>query len=388
MAQSREKTGAQGTSSDELVIGSTMFITGDFRELGINIIAAAQMAVDEINQAGGVKVGRRTYRIKHLITDDGYQPERAVANAISLIYGEKIKFLLTTGAGTGEAACRITDPEKAIHFSIASSDTFLKGREYTFRLYSVDIENTIGIFRYLKDKYPEKRSIYITSSDDESGHHHAGSVRKAADYHGYNVLAHYHWATNSMEKEFSPMADDIVAKNPHIVHTSSPPNGALLPRLAWEKGWRGLAITNTAGALDFLGNLGPAGEGALNPGMDFKSELLPEGIRGFAARYRARFKADPMQWSTYIHSTVYAIAEACKKAGTVEDTDRIRKVFETETLDTPWGKVKWGGKEVWGVNHHAFLPKPVGEFRNGKIGIAAVYSVEEVMEDFLKIYGG
>src|SRR4029077_2707757 len=60
-------------------------VTGTFAELGTAMRDGAQVAVDDINAKGGVKVGDKTYTINLIIGDEESTPERAVASTRRLI---------------------------------------------------------------------------------------------------------------------------------------------------------------------------------------------------------------------------------------------------------------------------------------------------------------
>ena len=71
-------TGCSGkaSSSDEktLLIGGTGPLTGDYATYGISVQQGAQIAVDEINEKGGVN----GYTIKLEVEDDQADPQQAV----------------------------------------------------------------------------------------------------------------------------------------------------------------------------------------------------------------------------------------------------------------------------------------------------------------------
>jgi len=71
--------GAQAADG-ELVIGFAGPVTGSFAELGGAMKNGAEYAVNEINAAGGLKVGSKTYTLKLAVGDtEGAVAERAVA---------------------------------------------------------------------------------------------------------------------------------------------------------------------------------------------------------------------------------------------------------------------------------------------------------------------
>lgn len=72
------------TSSDTITIGYTGPLSGGAAAYGTDVQHCLQMAVDEINAAGGVKVGGKKATFKLVSLDDQYRPPNAVANAKQL----------------------------------------------------------------------------------------------------------------------------------------------------------------------------------------------------------------------------------------------------------------------------------------------------------------
>jgi branched-chain amino acid transport system substrate-binding protein len=72
------------TSSDTITIGYTGPLSGGAAAYGTDVQHGLQMAIDEINAAGGVKVGGKKAAFKLVSLDDQYRPPNSVANAKQL----------------------------------------------------------------------------------------------------------------------------------------------------------------------------------------------------------------------------------------------------------------------------------------------------------------
>lgn len=77
---------AQGVSADEILLGQSTALTGPLAELGLETVAGSKAYFDYINARGGVH-GRK---IRLLSLDDGYNPEKAVANVKQLIEKDQV----------------------------------------------------------------------------------------------------------------------------------------------------------------------------------------------------------------------------------------------------------------------------------------------------------
>ncbi len=87
-----------GLTRDEIVIGSSLALTGHASFLGTQTLHGAMSYLNYINEQGGIH-GRR---VRLVALDDAYDPSRCVANTQSLINHEKV-FALTCYVGTPTA---------------------------------------------------------------------------------------------------------------------------------------------------------------------------------------------------------------------------------------------------------------------------------------------
>ena len=75
---------APSAMADDIVFGYTGPLSGPGAEYGEDCVNGLEMAIDEINQQGGVAVRGKNYTIRLEKMDDKVSPELAVANAQKL----------------------------------------------------------------------------------------------------------------------------------------------------------------------------------------------------------------------------------------------------------------------------------------------------------------
>ena len=78
------KTEAPNKEVDTLVIGGIAPLTGDLSSYGIAAKQGAEYAVDEINAAGGVQVGDKSYKLELDFKDDEGDEQKAVTSYTAL----------------------------------------------------------------------------------------------------------------------------------------------------------------------------------------------------------------------------------------------------------------------------------------------------------------
>ncbi len=95
----------QGVSATEIVLGTHQDLSGPIKGWGVPVANGMKLAVDEINEAGGIH-GRK---LKLIIEDSGYDPKKAVLATQKMIEKDKIFVNLgSMGSPTVLAAQDIT----------------------------------------------------------------------------------------------------------------------------------------------------------------------------------------------------------------------------------------------------------------------------------------
>src|SRR5579859_7162816 len=106
----------------ELKIGVVAAQSGSFVSAGNTIVAAANLAAKQINDAGGIKVGGKTYKIKLYIRDNRTDVNVTIASARELVEDVGVKAIWGTETHDFSVSmAKITGPAKVIQFSGNSS---------------------------------------------------------------------------------------------------------------------------------------------------------------------------------------------------------------------------------------------------------------------------
>lgn len=100
---------------DTLPIGLNAELTGSIPKVGEHSRVAAEMFVDEINNAGGVKIGGKDYKLKLIVEDNNGTAEGATAAANKLITQNSVLFMIgpnpsVAAVPAGEVANNLSTP--------------------------------------------------------------------------------------------------------------------------------------------------------------------------------------------------------------------------------------------------------------------------------------
>ena len=80
-------------------VGYTGPLSGGAAKYGQNNLDGLKMAVDEINEAGGISVAGKAYTFKVISLDDRYRPADAVTNARRFVELHKPPFIFCPHSG-------------------------------------------------------------------------------------------------------------------------------------------------------------------------------------------------------------------------------------------------------------------------------------------------
>lgn len=125
----------------EIRVGLLAPLSGEQGEItGKPTVQGAKLAVKEVNEAGGLKIGDRQYQVTLLVEDDKDIPDEAVTAARKLIYQENVVALVgfplsRIAIPVGEFAESSRTPAIS---SISTNPQTTAGKKYVFRAAFID----------------------------------------------------------------------------------------------------------------------------------------------------------------------------------------------------------------------------------------------------------
>ncbi len=150
---------AQGVSSSTILIGQSAAQSGPAQELGKEMRAGAEAYFEAINKAGGIN-GRK---IKLISLDDGYEPDKAVANTRKLINDEKVLALFGyVGTPTSNAALPVFTDAKVPFIGAFTGAQSLRDpfNRYIFNVRASYFDETEDIVGHLVQQGIKKIAVF------------------------------------------------------------------------------------------------------------------------------------------------------------------------------------------------------------------------------------
>ena len=126
-------------AEDVIVLGAAVSLTGKYALNGTNTKNGYELAVREINDKGGVKIGGKSYKLAVRYYDDESTPARGTELAERLIKQDGVKFMLGPySSGLTKAILPVVEKYQVpmIEGNGAARELFTKGYRYIFAVLS------------------------------------------------------------------------------------------------------------------------------------------------------------------------------------------------------------------------------------------------------------
>ncbi len=309
-------------AADELKVGVLTTLSGPAAAWGIAMQNAAEIAADEINHAGGLDVGGRTYKVAVIAYDDQYKANQAVTAMRRLIYEDNVRFVVgPMGSAPAVAVLPLATENKVLTIEMAFTPHAIGPQfPYTFRPVLTTAEISDPQLRWVVAEVAAKK-VGALFPNDESGQQVAIQVGQAYDKAGAHLV------TNFFERDrldFAPLLTGLIAQNIDMIELdgNSPQTAGLMVKQARELGFKG-AIVRTAGdaTADILAVAGKdAAEGLyLHQSNDFDAPKMKD----YAARYAALGHGSLNGFSPPFYANLQMLFAAMQKLGSVDDVEKI-----------------------------------------------------------------
>ncbi len=319
---STASTAATG-NAETFKIGGIGPQTGAAAAYGISVKQGAQIAIDEINAAGGVKVGDKTYNFELLFEDDEAAEDKAI-QAYNTLMDKKINALMgAVTSGSSIAISDLTSADGLLQITPSASAEDAIKNDNAFRICFSDPEQGVAMANYMISTLGKKKVavIYNNADDYSSGLREAFETEVAAK--GGTVVASEAFATGDMD--FSSQLTKIKGTDAEIIYVpayyqdatyitkQAKESGITLPFIGSD-GWDGVlgTVTDTTTV-----------EGAIFS-APFCAAVEDAHVKAFVEAYKTAYNgAVPDQFAADAYDCIYTFKAAMEQAGSIESADMI-----------------------------------------------------------------
>lgn len=366
-------------AAEDLKIGAIGSLSGGGTAWGLALQRGVTLAIDEVNQAGGLKIGGQTYKPRLVMVDDQYSATGGRTAAERLINLEKVKYIIgPIGSPPSLGAVSVTNAAKVLMLSDGFSPAILKNdahAAYNFRVMNSNLEFGPAMVKYFREHFPDVKKVALVGTNDATGQAVLPSLAKL-----YAAVGLQTWIEmfDRGSQEFTPLMTRMIAQNVDALdlNSNSPGDAGLLLKQARQTGFKGKIWQIGGPSVDEIIQVGgPLAEGFLSLEVFDPDDL---GFQKFIASYHAKWSGIMDGQAPLWNNAAKMLFEALRRAGSL-DVDKVRDAVEHLDGYTPglYGPVVWGGMATYGVNHQQLLPFWIAEVKGGKETIVATVHPEK-----------
>lgn len=360
-------TAAEATSKEVLKIGAIGSLSGSGAAWGFATKNGVQLAIDEVNDRGGLKVGGKTYELKQIIYDDAYTGAGGNTAAQRLIFEDKVNFIIgPIGSPPALAAGLVANREKVIVLCNGFSPRIIgKDKPYTFRVTLSTNEFAPAIVKWMAEKFPTMRKVAVICTQDEVGQAVAPLNIKAYEDGGFKIVADERYERGT--KDMVPIINRMLIKDPDIIELNghAPGDVALIVKQTRQLGYKKIMIQTG----------GPGLEQVLEVARELAEDFIsynifdPEdpNVQHFVKAYDKKFGGFINPYCPLMYNGAKLLFHTIEKENTL-DTDKIKAALEkSDGYMTMMGPIKWTGEELYGIRHQILTPFYISQIKKGKI---------------------
>lgn len=317
--------GAPGAGATEWRVGAYLSLSGPDTQFGIDTREGIELAIDEVNKAGGVK-GKP---IKVLFEDDKSNPQEATNKVLQLINRDKVVALLGEVASSRSRAGGIVANKHRIPMISPSSTNpdVTKVGPFVFRVcFTDDAQGQAGA-RFVSKTLGKKKVGILFASDDLYSSGLAKEFRDEAKKLGLEVVAEKQFL--KAETNFTTYINEIKAAGPEAIYAPVYYNQMIpIARQAKAAGVKGEMFVGGDGwhSAPLVNDAGEEIDGAYFTNH-FAADVPWPSSKAFVTAYTARYKHEPSSLGAQGYDSARLLADAIKRAA-ADTPDAIRQAIQ------------------------------------------------------------
>ena len=359
---------AASASAAPIMLGASVQLSGPLANTGRYYQDGYKFAVDQINKAGGVKIGGAQEKLELKILDNQSDNNLGVRQYVQLVTQDKINLLL--GPFASDAVIAMSSVSEKYQVPMiqgggASDQIYSRGYKYIFGTLpsaSLYFQSTIEAMGKLT---PAPKSVALLYADDAFDVSVAKGTRDLLQKAGMKIAIDERYSTNA--SDFASLLARIKSEAPDAVLVAGHETEILnFIRQSKSLGVAPHLYSFTVGvpSADFRKALGKDADYAFGMTSWLPSPTLKDQYFGdaasFATEYHKRFGYEPDYHAASAVADVEAYVKAIEAAGST-DPAKVRDAIAKVDFDSLYGHIRFGAQGQ--IN----LPQTVIQVQDGKV---------------------
>ncbi|MGE0703374.1 MAG: ABC transporter substrate-binding protein [Vicinamibacterales bacterium] len=303
------------SDSGDILVGMYGSLTGDGASFGQSSLRGTELAVEEINNAGGLLGGRQ---IRLLVEDNQSRPEEAANAVTKLITQDGVVALLGEVASRRSlAAAPVAQRYQVPMITPASTnERVTEVGDYIFRICFIDSFQGQVLAKFAFDELGVRRVAVLRDIQQDYSVGLTDSIVKNFTELGGQVFEPVSYSTG--DADFRAILTQVRSQKPEAMFvTGYYPEVSIIVRQARELGLNMPILGGDGWVGDSLRN----GREALNNSYisdHWAADNPDPAVQTFVSTYRAKYNADPDSMAALAYDSVKVLADAITRAQTTE----------------------------------------------------------------------
>lgn len=308
--------GSGGGNGDEIVIGHAGPMTGDSAQFGDMKNKAIQLAIDEVNENGGID-GKK---VKLITEDDTGNPKEAPNVAQKLAQNNDVLSVIGHWNSSCTLAARgIYDAAGIPLLADSVNKSLTDGTtKYSYRISLTDTVQAESLAKYAYETMGKRKAaIMYTANDFGTGL--MEDFKRAFEEIGGEVVASETYF-EGQSKDFSPQLTKIKGQDPDLMFVAGYyVETALIAQQAKEMGFDVQMLGTEGISSDELIKLGgDAVEGIVFAGF-FHPDIEYPGTKEFVTQFREKYDRDPDTYAALAYDSAKLIFTGVEEKGATRE---------------------------------------------------------------------
>jgi branched-chain amino acid transport system substrate-binding protein len=370
----------RGWAADPVNIGGLYPVTGSMAQIGVGIVAAAKLAVEMVNEGGGIKSlgGAKMNLIISDIQSDTTvtrtETDRLISsNKLSAIHG-------CFASAFTLIASEVAERAKMPLLTGSSSDQLNKGRSYTFTPFARASQFAKAQLQMSK-LVGDSPKVAVIFENTAFGTSTSNGLKELAPGEGVEIVMFEPYSAGFADA--GPLINKVKASGANALFSVSYLNDLILIVRTVKQVGLNIAINGGSGGFvipDFYKNVGKLAEGL--QGVAHWNHDMDANAQKVNVEYKKRTGDFLFEYAGGLVAQTFMIADALERAGSA-DPQKVRDALATLDVSSGYAAMAPGGKVKFGPDGKNIYGYPVGvQWQNGDL--ASVFPKADARAPLMK----
>jgi branched-chain amino acid transport system substrate-binding protein len=337
-------TSGSGEAAGTIPIGAVVPLTGRYAAGGALVKNGYELAVEDINKAGGIDVGGKKYTLELTVLDDESDPTKTTQRLETLNSSNKVAaYLGGFGSDLHAAAAAVAEKNQVPYVGVAFALKKIheNGYKYLFSPFPKSPDIAKATFDLLDSLNPKPTKVAIFAESTDWGAELGGLWRSEIQSRGYQLVA---------DEQYTPGATDMSAMIGKakdagadvVLGLPSPPDGTTMVKQMKELSYtpQAMFLIRAPDSTTWSKNLGKDGDNVMLI-QGWAANVSFPGSKEMVERYQAKYNSTAQSSVGSSYATVQVLADAIKRAGSTDHAAIRDALAATDLTDTVIGPVKF-----------------------------------------------